>query len=316
MFLGCGVAAFSASIFHLMTHAFFKALLFLAAGSVLHALSEEHDMRKMGGLYRHMRVTAITFWVAALAISALPPLSGFFSKDEILWRAFSSSSLGPVFWAVGVFTGGMTSFYVARVGIKTFHGTPRWSPQGAHPHESPPNMTLPLAALAILSAIGGFVGIPQVLGGGDRFGRFLEPVFAGPLLPQAHHAAALEGGLMATAVGISLLGILAAVYLYAWRPELPAFLKQRLRGAYTLVLNKYYVDEGYRGAFVRPAERLAVFAAQNMDVDVVDGAVNGIAKLVNYAGLGLRRWQTGLVRNYALTILLAIILLLLYTVTR
>jgi NADH-quinone oxidoreductase subunit L len=315
MFLGCGVAAFSASIFHLMTHAFFKALLFLAAGSVIHGLAEEQDMRRMGGVYPYMKATAVTFWVAALAISALPPLSGFFSKDEILWRAFGSGSSGPLFWAVGVITGAMTAFYVARVGIKTFHGAPRWaSNAGRHPHESPLNMTLPMAALATLAAAGGLVGIPRLLGGGDHLGRFLEPVFAGPLLPRAIHSPLLESTLMAAAVTFSLGGILAAVYFYAWRPELPGVLKERFRKAYLLLLNKYYVDEAYTAGVVRPGERMANYVSQRLDMEVVDGAVNGIATLVNQAGLRLRRWQTGLVRNYALTILVAIVLVLIYSI--
>ena len=317
MFLGCGVAAFSASIFHLMTHAFFKALLFLTAGSVIHALANEQDMRKMGGLYPYMRVTGVTFWVAALAISAIPPLSGFFSKDEILWGAFSDSSLGPSLWVVGAFTGAMTSFYVARLGIKTFHGKPRWTAHANRPvHESPPVMTVPMAVLGLLAAVGGLVGVPAALGGRDNFGRFLEPVFASPLMPHAAHPPGLETILMAVSAIVSLGGIVTAVYFYIWRPELPGIVRERFRRAYRLVLNNYYVDEGYAAGVVRPGERMADYLAQRVDAKGIDGAVNGIAALVNSLSLALRRWQTGLVRNYAFLILIAIIALLFYSIRR
>lgn len=317
MFLGCGVGAFSASIFHLMTHAFFKALLFLAAGSVLHALAEEHDMRRMGGLYPRMKATAITFWVAALALSALPPLSGFFSKEEILGRAFAAGRLGETFWAIGVITGEMTAFYVARLGLKTFHGDARWKPDVAKEvHESPLSMVVPMSVLAVLSVLGGLLGMPRLLGGSDALGRFLEPVFSGALVRHAATAPFLEITLMVGAVAVSLGGILAAGYLYVWRPEWHSALKERLRGLYGLLSNKYYVDEGYAAGVIRPAEGLANFVSLRLDMETVDGAVNGIAALVNRASLVLRRWQTGLVRNYALTIFFAIMLVLLYSLLR
>lgn len=275
MFLGCGVAAYSAAVFHLMTHAFFKALLFLAAGSVIHALSGEQDMRKMGGLRGRTPVTFWTMTAGVIAIAGLPPFAGFFSKDEILYRAFASPNhLGVVLWAVGLLTAGLTSFYMFRLWFKTFFGAERFDEHDlgqihagenehdegqAHAHgvhESPWVMLLPLVVLAVLSLVGGWVGIPQALGGANHFEHFLDPVFAVSAVhenvlnaDQVSHG--LELRLAITSVLTALLGLVAA-YVFYYRK--PGTLGRRADGnaIYQVVAAKYYVDEFYHAAVVVP----------------------------------------------------------------
>jgi NADH-quinone oxidoreductase subunit L len=315
MFLACGVGAFTAGIFHLMTHSFFKALLFLGAGSVIHAIAGEQDMRKMGGLRQAIPWTYGTFLAAALAIAGIFPLSGFVSKDAILWKAspLGSPSGSWLYWLVGLATAGLTAFYVFRLFFLTFHGEPR-SEAVHHAHESPRVMLAPLAVLAFLSVVGGFVGWPKALGGHDRFEAFLAPVFrmAEESAPAAHAAeehAALEIGFSLLAVGVAALGIGLAWLLYVARPRLAERTAERLGALYRLVLNKYYVDEAYDFAIVRPlvvgSTRLLWRA---IDVGVIDGAVDGVAQGARNIGGSARRLQSGNIRSYASWVLAGAVL--------
>jgi NADH-quinone oxidoreductase subunit L len=335
MFVGVGVGAFSAGIFHLMTHAFFKGLLFLGAGSIMHALSGELDMRKMGGLRKKTPVTFWTFFFATLAIAGIPPFSGFFSKDEILWQAFSSPHGHFLLWLVGAVAAGMTAFYMFRAVFMTFWGECRADEEVKHHiHESPRIMTIPLTVLMVLSIIGGWVGIPHVLGGGNHFHEFLAPVVGGAEPGKAHagisllaqawassgegagHSAALEILLMVVSVAIALIGIGIAYLFYVKRPELPARLAERRRGLYRLVLNKYYVDEIYQVLFVDSLKRLGTGLWRGFDEFVIDGTVNGIAYFLGWISSVLRRVQTGLVQNYAFSILAGGVVLAVYYLLR
>jgi len=295
MFMACGVAAYSAAIFHLMTHAFFKALLFLAAGSVIHALGGEQDMRNMGGLKDAIPYTFWTMAIATLAISGIPPLAGFFSKDEILWQAFSSKPTGWIFWLIGLITAGMTAFYMFRLLFMTFFGERR-APQyadthqghaaaaghghkpGHGVHESPWIMLGPLVILAFLSVAGGWVGVPKALGGQNHFEQFLAPVFEQYAPHDERRLAEAEAGVVGPAAnrnepvpenpesatelimtGVSVLVALTGAF-FAWlfyykRPELPQRIVQHARGLYTTLLNKYYVDEFYGATLTQPIMR-------------------------------------------------------------
>jgi NADH-quinone oxidoreductase subunit L len=328
MFLACGVGAFAAGIFHLMTHAFFKALLFLGSGSVIHALSGEQDMRKMGGLKRFIPVTYWTMFVATLAISGIPGFSGFFSKDEILWQSFSSAFGSPVLWGVGAAAAGITAFYMFRLLYLTFFGASRMDPDvERHVHESPATMTVPLVILAVLAAIGGWVGIPAVLGGGNFFERWLAPVFerdapaaiataAHGAEAAAHHSAALEIGLMALSVGVAVLGIVIAYYLYRAHMEKPAEIAGKWPVVYRAVYRKYYVDEFYEWAVVRRVVNAAVWLWEMFDARFIDGIVDGIADAVRAAGDRVRRLQGGIVGGYAFSLLLGAVLLVGYILYR
>ncbi len=310
MFLGVGVAAYGAGIFHLMTHAFFKALLFLAAGSVMHAMDGVIDMRKLGGLSKIMPWTYATFGAAALAISGFPLMSGFFSKDEILAQAFESGHV--VLWALGVFTAGLTAFYIFRAFFMTFRTSARWTaPDSSHashsghgawhgPHESPASMTVPLAILAVLSIIGGFVGMPAVLGP-----NFLETYFA-PVFGETAGAipAGTEWMLIGVSVAVGLIGIAVAYWFYIASPEIPVNLARRFSGVYNVLWNKYWIDEIYSALFVEPGRRLAMFLWQGIDVQVIDGFANGLARALGSFSSRLRSWQTGYARAYALLMLI------------
>jgi len=319
MFLGCGVGAFSAGIFHLMTHAFFKALLFLGAGSVIHALAGEQDLRKMGGLRRNLPITFPTFLVATLAIAGLPGFSGFFSKDEILWEAFSSPHGHFIYWLIGIVTAGMTSFYMFRLVFLAFFGSSRIETDGTHHiHESPPSMTMPLIILALLSIIGGYAGVPHVLGGANRFHSFLSPVFSG------HHgggdvvdpSASTEIVIMTMSVLVAVGGFLLAHRMYIKRPEVPAILADKARWLYQLIFNKYYVDEIYDFLFVNSIKNGANRLWQLFDVRVVDGSVNGIANLAGQGSSLLSQLQSGYVKSYAASILIGAALIIGYYVLR
>jgi NADH-quinone oxidoreductase subunit L len=314
MFLACGVAAFSAAIFHLMTHAFFKALLFLSAGSVIHALHEEHDLRNMGGLRRYLPATFLTFGAATLAITGFPGLAGFVSKDEILWSSFSSPLGGPVFWIVGVITAGLTAFYMFRLFFLAFYGKPRFSTEtAAKVHESPMSMTGPLVILGILSVVGGWIGWPEVLGGGNVIGHYLGTVFAGAreLLPHGeHHAHSTEYLLMALSVGIALMGFLWAYRWYLKGSTAPENLKTRFPALYRLVLNKYYVDEFYHAVVIRPIVGGSRWLWKYFDDLIIDGSVNGLARLVRQLGRAGARSQTGYFREYAAVFSLGCVVLL------
>jgi len=314
MFLGCGVGAFASGIFHLMTHAFFKALLFLGAGSVMHALSGELNMQKMGELKRKLPVTFWTMFAAVLAISGIPLFSGFFSKDEILWKTFSQGNL--ILWIIGLVTAGMTAFYMFRLFFLTFFGKSRIEESiKSHIHESPKIMTVPLMVLAVLSVIGGYIGVPKSLGGGNNFESFLSSVF-GEKGEMVLHPVSTEYLLMALSVVVALLGIFFAYRFYVKSPDLPKSLAQRFSFPYKLLLNKYYVDELYFKVIVDPLLKFATFLWQFFDVKVIDGIANGLANTVNwFAGIG-RKVQTGYVRNYALGMVFGVLLILAYFILR
>jgi NADH-quinone oxidoreductase subunit L len=277
MFLAAGVGAFSAGIYHVMTHAFFKALLFLGAGSVIHALEGEQDIRQMGGLRKKIPVTFATLMCAGFAIAGFPFTSGYFSKDEILLAAYHHH---PWMYWVGVVTAGMTAFYVFRCLFLTFFGEYRGH---HHPHESPWVMTGPLAALALLSLGGGFIKIPQ----------YLQPVL--PMEETPH-----DLSLVVIASSAGLAGIALAYYLYVLKPALPGQLAQSFRGLYRLIYNKYFVDELYHAAFVRPTvngSRAVLW--RRVDVGVIDGIVNGVGAVARITGGMLKLIQSGNVRSYA-----------------
>src|SRR5450755_1950091 len=322
MFMACGVGAFSAGIFHLMTHAFFKGLLFLAAGSVIHGVSGEQDMRKMGGLRVYMPWTFLTMTIATFAIAGFPPLAGFFSKDEILWKAYSSPNGSWVFWLIGVITAFITSFYMFRLWFMTFFGDYRGGPathdvkhqsadahamhdkhahegHGHGPHESPAVMLVPLFILAILSFVGGWIGI------GGRFEHFLAPVFGAHRVvaeqpaPEAG-SSSLEYLLMAISVSAAVLGLLLAWALYFRRPQLPARIATGLGRLYTAVSNKYYIDELYAILFVKPLlDGSTTILWHGIDQGGIDAAVNDSADAARHLSDNLRHMQSGNLRSYA-----------------
>jgi NADH-quinone oxidoreductase subunit L len=331
MFLACGVGAYEAGIFHLMTHAFFKALLFLAAGSVIHALGGEQDMRKMGGLRQRIPITFWTMTMGVFAISGIPPLAGFFSKDEILYRAFTSDNpLGKLLWFVGLVTAGITSFYMFRLWFKTFfgpehiaeqtdlhdHGAAVYTHSGSHAvmvadheeshvhgvHESPWIMLFPLVVLAILSVIGGWVGIPIAFGGSDEAEHFLQPIFnegvVGTITNASSHA--LELTLAAISILTAVLGLYIAYVFYYKKPRTAAALAARWPALYRLVENKFYVDEIYSIFIVTP---LLMFSRFVLGGIIDGGVVNGSGAAAGATTRGLsslvRRVQSGNIRSYA-----------------
>ena len=307
MFIGCGVGAYAAGLFHLVTHAFFKSLLFLAAGSVIHALGGEQDMRRMGGLRKHLPVTYPVFLVGALALSGIPFLSGFFSKDAILTSAFAGGHY--VLYGLGLAGAVMTAFYMFRLLFLTFFGPAR-SPEGAgrHVHESPRVMTVPLVILAAFSALAGFLGLPALFG--ERvylFGRFVGWAFAPP---SGHVSLSVEAVLMLTATASALLGIGLAFRMYRRSTEIPQRLARRFPALYRLLAGKYYVDEAYDAVVVRPLLRGSGWVYERFDLKVIDRTLDGTAAAARSAGRGLNVLQSGLVRDYALAFLLAAILFL------
>jgi NADH-quinone oxidoreductase subunit L len=317
MFLACGVGAFGAGIFHLMTHAFFKALLFLSAGSVIHAVGGEQDMRHMGGLRKKIKVTFAVMFTATLAIAGIPPLAGFFSKDAILLGAFKIPGGHPLY-AVGLLTALFTAFYMFRLVFLTFWGQPRYDEHHVHVHESPVSMLGPLVVLAILSVAGGWLAAPALWGGKDYFSEFLAPIFgageaAAPALDEAA-AHSLEWTLMGVAIFTALLGISVAYWLYVRQPKKPDELANSMQPVYKTLLNKYYVDELYAWAVVRPL----VWLSENVlwkivDVEAIDGTVNGIAHGAASVGDTVRHAQSGNTRSYAVWVVvgaLAVILIL------
>ena len=319
MFLACGVGAFAAGIFHLMTHAFFKALLFLSAGSVIHALSGELNIQKMGGVKKYIPITFWCFLAGTLAISGIPLFSGFFSKDEILWKAFSSPHGHFLLWLVGVITAGLTAFYMFRLVFLTFLGKSRVDPQvQAHIHEAPKSMTFPLIILAVLSIIGGYVGIPHSLGGLNRFEGFLSPVFeSDPSHTHlATHAMSTEYLLMIISIVIVIIGILVAYRFYIQNLNIPKRLAEKYRFPYRVLFNKYYVDELYAKVVVNPLLSLALVLWRQFDVLVIDGIANGIASMVKGLGVVIRKTQTGYLRNYALSLVFGAMLILVYYIFR
>lgn len=310
MFLAVGATAYVAGIFHLMTHAFFKALLFLGAGSVIHAMKDEQDMHKMGGLLKKMPITAVTMGVATLAIAGIPPLAGFWSKDEILASSFERGGWFSVLWIVGLITALLTAFYMTRQWVLVFLGSPRWD-QGVEPHESPRVMTTPLVILAALSVLGGLVNTPFRL----TLEHFLEPAFE---LVSVQHPP--EGiGMFLLLAGVSVLAGLAgaaAAYLAynqptaQWRSFEGGF--QPLWGAWE---QAYGIDDIYDRTIVKPGERTAKGLAFGVDVAIIDGAVNGVGRIFRDLGDWARPIQTGYVRNYGALFLAGTIVIVIWLVT-
>jgi NADH-quinone oxidoreductase subunit L len=340
MFLALGVGAFTAGIFHLMTHAFFKALLFLGSGSVIHALSGEQDMRKMGALARKIPTTTWTFLVATIAISGIPPLAGFVSKDAILAASFNAR---PVLWVIGFATAGMTAFYMFRLVFLTFYGESRVPHEvEQHIHESPRAMTVPLTILALLSVVGGWIGWPESLGGSDHFAKFLDPVIArhAEVIAAAPQAAerTTEYALMGVSVVVALVGIFLAWIFYLRRPVIPDRLAARSGGLYALLYNKYYIDQLYDAMFVNRTKdlgttlgafdsavidglgvngagwlaRLGSSISMVWDRWIIDGLVNLAARIVWIFSYPVRMIQSGRVSNYALLIVVGVLLFLGY----
>ena len=340
MFLALGTGAFAAGIFHLMTHAFFKALLFLGAGSVIHAMSGEQDIQKIGGLWSKIPVTARTFFVATLAIAGIPPLAGFFSKDEILGRAFERH---PALWMVGFITAGMTAFYMFRLVFLTFFGYSRADNHAQkHIHESPQTMTIPLMILAVLSVVGGWIGWPASLGGSNQFEKFLEPVMSSAGATESAKAVRessnTEYFLMLASIAIAVAGIWLAYEFYRTKRFAPELVAGKMKGFYRVLFHKYYVDELYDALFVNRTKDLGTLLGQidakvidGVGVDgtgwlarfgstlsiwwdkwIIDGLLNFGAKFTQLLSFPIRFLQTGTFSTYALLILVGLAILLAY----
>jgi NADH-quinone oxidoreductase subunit L len=321
MFLACGAAAYSAAIFHLVTHAFFKALLFLAAGSVIHAMGGQQEMSAMGGLRKTIPITFWTMSAGVFAISGLPPFSGFFSKDAILYQAFLSPTAGPLLWFVGLVTAGLTAFYMFRLWYLTFFGASRT--HGAHPHESPWSMLVPLILLAVLAFAGGWIGIPQALGGGDQFAHFLEPVIHAAPSEQVRVTLDEQGVRRATEIStpeparrvgiesqervfsvmsvvMAIIGWFFADLLYRRKPGMAGQLVERLRGVYALLVNKYWIDQVYNAVIVTPLLVLSRYLLWGaVDRGVINGGAGMAAGGVRGLGALVQRVQSGNIRSYA-----------------
>jgi NADH-quinone oxidoreductase subunit L len=313
MFLAGGAGAYGASIFHLMTHAFFKALLFLGAGSVIHGMGGLQDIRKMGGLRRHMPWTFWTFVIGTITIAGIPPFAGFFSKDGILWATWNYANYGKLLWAVGVVAAAFTSFYMFRLLFLTFFGSPRYTEHDVHHvHESPKSMLLPLVVLAIASMVAGVVGVPPFLHGGNQIEQFLTPA-AHDTESESLGTSGTEGLLMLASTGAAVTGFLLAYLFYIAKPELPDRLARSAHAMYSIMVNKYYMDELYDTVIVWPIVRTARdFLWRVIDVGLIDGTVNGIGDLVRGTATGLRHMQTGYVRTYAGWILLGGVLVVVW----
>jgi NADH-quinone oxidoreductase subunit L len=361
MFLAMGVGAFGAGIFHLYTHAFFKACLFLGSGAVIHALHGEQDIRNMGGLKKYLPVTYWTFVIGSLALAGVPLLAGFFSKDELLFETFAEGH--QILWAVGALASLLTAVYMGRLVFLTFHGERRsasatatadkhdahghggghghdahghGAPHNAHLHDAPPAMALALIVLAIGSVGAGYVGVPAGLGGHNALGAWLAPSFAPPVAgsglaegagagverPEAaeierHDDVALERTLMGVSSAIAIGGILVAAFIWLQRREIADSMARSLAPIHKLLLNKYYVDEVYDATVVRPVQALSREGLwRGVDVGLIDGAVNGVAALVDAGSLVLRRLQTGSVRAYAGSFFIGVVLMLGYYLWR
>lgn len=312
MFIGLGVMAYTSGFFHVITHAFFKALLFLGAGSVIHAMSDEQDIRKMGGLWGKIKVTAITFLLGTVAISGLPPFAGFFSKDEILAHTFAHNKL---MWALALLGSFMTAFYMFRLFFLTFMGNFRGTKEQAdHLHESPSSMTMPLIFLAVLSVVGGFIGFPEVMHLPHLLADFLSPLYEGsravsPEFGVLHIDHATEWTLMAVSVGVAIGAILLAYSLYGRGKNVPAE-DSEITGIQKVIYDKYYIDELYAALFIKPTQALSRVFANVIEPKGIDGAVNGIGNLVNTLSGRLRTIQTGGTAAYLFSMCIGIALIL------
>ena len=346
MFLAMGVGAFGAGIFHLYTHAFFKALLFLGSGAVIHALAGEQDLRNMGGLKKDLPVTYWTFLIGALAIAGFPFLSGFFSKDEILFRTFASGHI--VLWVVAMVTSLLTAIYMFRLVFLAFHGErradtrhergaaiahdPHAGGHGVHLHDAPPSMAIALVVLAIGSVLAGYVGVPHVLGGSNRIEEFLEPAFTVEQTTAERHAApaaeATEAGggehapvapastelsLMAFSSAVAIIGIGIAFFFFLQHRDRAEQMRRQFSGAYRVLLNKYYVDELYDAAVVQPIKRISTVGLwRGVDAGVIAGAVNGTGSVIRGSSSVLRRLQSGSLRTYAASLFFGVVVILAY----
>jgi NADH-quinone oxidoreductase subunit L len=310
MFAACGVGAYAAGIFHLMTHAFFKGLLFLCAGSVIHSLSGEQDMRKMGGLAGKIKWTYITFLAASISISGIPPFAGFFSKDEILWKAYSSPGAGHAVYYLLALAAFLTAFYSFRLIFMTFHGKSNVDHEVSHHvHESPLNMLVPLIILGVLAVVAGFVGVPEVLGGSNGFHHFMSGVFGTGAAPEAVPAG-VEMTMMAVSVIIGVSGIALAWLMYIVKPDLPGKLAKAFGPVHKLLYNKYYIDEIYNFLFVDSIKWASTHIFWSIvDVGIIDGFVNAIASLVEAMSRVLRRLQTGYYNHYAFGMAFGVLLI-------
>jgi NADH-quinone oxidoreductase subunit L len=302
MFLALGVGAYWVAIFHLFTHAFFKALLFLCSGSVIHAMGGEQDMRRMGALKDKIPTTHWTMWVGSVAIAGIPGLAGFFSKDEILWQAYSSPLGSKLLWFVGLTTAGLTAFYMWRLMNMTFYGKSRVAPEvQKHIHESPASMTVPLTLLAIGSVLAGWLGTPKLWNLPESFRaleRWLEPAFASRVVAAAGegaHDASLEWLLMALSVAVAVAGIAVARYFYHTKPEIPDSIERSLKPVHTLLYNKWYVDEIYDFLFVNGLGKGGGRVCGAFDRNVVDGGVNGAGWLTRFTSRVSIWWDTWIV---------------------
>ncbi|WP_183566874.1 NADH-quinone oxidoreductase subunit L [Mucilaginibacter sp. SP1R1] len=314
MFLGLGVGAYTGAFFHVLTHAFFKALLFLGAGSVIHAMGGEQDMRKMGGLKGKIKVTFGTMLIGTIAISGIPPFSGFFSKDEILAHAYAHST---TFYVIGVFTAMLTSFYMFRMLYLTFYGKFRGThEQEHHVHESPASMTIPLIVLAILSIVGGLIGVPEVLGGHHELEHFLAPVFekSNAIMGEHHLQASTEFILMGVSVGVALVALIYAYIKYAKNGSVPVADTEERPALTSLSYNKFYVDELYDFLVRKPLDFLSTFFYNVVERLGIDGLVNGLGKGTIETSKGLRLLQTGNVGFYIFIMVLGIIAILAYSI--
>lgn len=314
MFLAAGVGAFGAAMFHLMTHAFFKALMFLGSGSVIHAMHEEQDIRKMGGLKKYLPYTHFTFLIGWLAIMGVPPFSGFFSKDEILWMSYHSPLGHAALWAVGAIGAALTAFYMTRLMALTFWGKSRVS-KSIHPHESPAIMLIPLVVLAVLSAFGGFLGIPHVISDilPGNPSNILEHWFEGVIrpIPNLHHAeASTEWMMMGISVLLATVSASIAYYLYTKREDLVESMTQKMKPVYNVVYNKYFVDEFYFSTLINPLVQMSKNIWFYVDVNFIDKATFAIADLVKGFGGVVRSIQNGNMQNYALYIGIGIVIMI------
>ncbi|RZK63352.1 MAG: NADH-quinone oxidoreductase subunit L, partial [Pedobacter sp.] len=308
MFLGLGVGAYDGGFFHVITHAFFKALLFLGAGSVIHAMHHEQDMRHMGGLRKKLPITFITMLIGTLAIAGLPPFSGFFSKDEILAHVYEHDK---IMWVIGVFTAFLTAFYMFRMLFLTFFGTYRGTHHAEEKiHESPKSMTIPLIVLAVLSAIGGFIGIPEVLGGHHWLSQWLSPVIM-------HHPEAGDHSTEFMLMGVTIVGVLISIGIaysrYVKQNHVPVAAEAKRPVLASISYNKFYIDELYDAIIRKPLDALSTFFYKIVDTKIVDGIVNGLGLGTSEASKGLRLLQSGNVGFYIFMMVVGIISLLLYT---
>ena len=353
MFLGLGVGAYTAGMFHVLTHAFFKALMFLGAGAVIHSMhhayhkihshDDAQDMRNMGGLKNKTPVTYWTFLVGTIAIAGIPGFSGFFSKDEILWKAYSSPQGHWLLWLIGAIAAGMTAFYMFRLLFMTFFNESRAGDAAEYIHDSPKTMLVPLCVLAFLAAVGGYLGVPHILGGSNMFHHFLEPVIGlgdGKLLQDAttavahgaHQAAAHAAGhaahaaghgahhpplwvewlLMGLSVAVACFGIFIAYIFYIKKRDVPVALAEKYPFMYRLLLNKWYIDELYDLVIISPLRGFSYFLWKGVDVGVIDGIVNGVARIVGWTSSAARYMQSGYVQSYAVSVIFGTVVLLGY----